>query len=461
MMTRDPQTMDGYIRVSRRLGRKGPGYISPKVQREAIDRWAKYRGVEILEWHEDEDESGGTQDRPGLDAARDRALNGETGGIVSWKIDRFSRFTEGGLRDLRLLEDAGARLAFVVEDVDTSGPWGKFAYTMLLAFAELFLDNIKAGWIATKTRAVERGAHIGPTPIGYLRRDDGTLEIDPECGPFVTAAFAVAARDGLPGVMAFLVEHIPERTWTAFTTRRFLACRTYLGRVDYGDLVREGAHDALVTRAIFEAANHAIGDVGENKRRPAGDFPLSGIAACGSCGGKMVGGRGGADKRRVYRCAARCDAPAVVTAANLEALVVGELREAFKHPGFEVGSASPDADAAVTAVEDAERELDEFASDLTARKRLGHRYHRHLDQRVAAVEAAEEQLREALAGAEQPRIVVPDELWDDLQPGELAEVLRAGLDTVIVARGHGPIAERARVVPKGLDGSALAGAKDA
>src|SRR5215203_5633078 len=145
MMTSDPKTMDGYIRVSRRMGRKGAGYISPKVQREAIERWAEYRGVEILEWHVDEDESGGTQDRPGLDAARARALNGETGGIVSWKIDRFSRFTEGGLRDLRLLEDAGARLAFVAEEVDTSGPMGKLVYTMLLAFAEFFLENVKAG----------------------------------------------------------------------------------------------------------------------------------------------------------------------------------------------------------------------------------------------------------------------------------------------------------------------------
>jgi hypothetical protein len=139
------ETMDGYIRISRRLGRKGAAYISPTVQREAIERWAEYRGVTILAWHTDEDESGGTHSRPGLDAARDRALNGETGGIVSWKIDRFSRFTEGGLRDLRLLEGRGARLAFVTEDIDTSGPMGKLVYTMLLAFAEFFLDNIKAG----------------------------------------------------------------------------------------------------------------------------------------------------------------------------------------------------------------------------------------------------------------------------------------------------------------------------
>src|SRR4051795_10731490 len=88
------RTMDGYIRVSRRMGRKGPGYISPHVQREAIERWAEYKGVTIAEWHVDEDESGGTHDRPGLERAVERAVRGDTGGIVSWRIDRFSRFTE-------------------------------------------------------------------------------------------------------------------------------------------------------------------------------------------------------------------------------------------------------------------------------------------------------------------------------------------------------------------------------
>ena len=461
-MTSQPQTMDGYIRVSRRLGRKGPGYITKSIQREAIERWAEYHGVEILEWHTDEDESGGTQDRPGLDAARVRALNGDTGGIVSWKIDRFSRFTEGGLRDLRLLEDAGARLAFVVEDVDTSGPMGKLVYTMLLAFAEFFLDNIKAGLVVAKARAIERGAHIGPAAIGYKRRDDGTLEVDVDWGPIVTQAFAVAAASGLQATIAFLRTHAPQRTWTAFTTRRFLKCKTYLGRVGSGELVGGVPHDALVTRAIFEAANHRVGEVGDGeRRRPRGDFPLSGVAECEFCGGRMVGGRGGADNRRMYRCADRCDEPALVTASNLEALVVGELREAFQHPGFEVGTPNPDTDAAVAAVEEAERELEAFGSDLTARRRFGHRYHHHLEQRAAAVESAEQQLREALASVEQPRIVVPAELWDELEPAELAEVLCAGLDTVIVTRGRRPIAERVRVVPKGLDRGTLARAQDA
>ena len=52
-----PTQMDGYVRVSRRMGREGPGYISPEVQREAIQRWADYRGVTIPVWETDEDES--------------------------------------------------------------------------------------------------------------------------------------------------------------------------------------------------------------------------------------------------------------------------------------------------------------------------------------------------------------------------------------------------------------------
>lgn len=451
-------TIDGYIRVSRRMGREGPGYISPAVQREAIQRWADYKDVTIAAWHTDEDESGGTHDRPGLNTAVQRAVSGETGGIVSWKIDRFSRFTEGGLADLRRLEDAGARLAFVTEDIDTSGPMGRLVYTMMLAMGEYFLATIKAGWVTAKTRAIARGAHIGPTPVGYLRNDDGTLRVDPDQGPVVAEAFRIAADTGLHAAVTYLRAHA-RGTWTAFTVRRLLSNRVYLGHVSYGaDLVREDAHDALVDRGGYEAARQRIGATGG--RQPSGEFPLSGIASCGSCGGRLVGGRGGPDARRMYRCADRCVAPVATSAGPLEAFVVAALREAFEHPGFKVGAETPDVAAAVTAVEQAERELDAFASDLTARELLGDRYHAALRQRVEAVDRAQRAMRAVLSDRD-ARVVVPAELWDDMQPGELADVLRAGLDTVIVARGRGAIADRVSVIPKGMDGGAVTGPQDA
>ncbi len=455
-----PKRMDGYIRVSRRMGREGPGYISPQVQRDAIARWADYRGVEIAGWYVDEDETGGTQDRPGLNAAVERAVCGDTDGIVSWKIDRFSRYTEGGLRDLRRLEDAGARLVFVVEDIDTSGPMGRFVYTVMLAMAEYFLGSIKAGWVTAKTRAIGRGVHIGPTPLGFERNDDGTLAVDPERGPIVTEAFKVCARDGLSAAMEMLRRRSPERTWTAWTARRFFSQRVYLGQVAYGDQVQAGAHTALVTRATFELVQHLLGD-GERVRRPSEDFPLSGIAACGTCGSGMVGGRGGTDSRRVYRCSRRCDAPAVTSAIPLEQHVVNYLREAFQHPGLQVGGESADVAAAETDLLEAEQELDAFASDLEARRLLKDRYQRHLQQRVEAVETARERLREAAAADGDSMVLIPADLWPTLTPVELRDVLRAALQEVVVARGRRPLAERVEIIAKGMHRPPGAGTQDA
>ncbi len=462
MPQRKPNAMDGYVRVSRRMGREGPGYISKDVQREAIERWADYRGINIATWHVDEDESGGTQDRPGIVAALKRVEAGETDGIACWRLNRFARNVSEALRDVKRVQVAGGVLAFIEEDIDPTGPFGEFLLTVLLAVNALELNNFKAGWRSAKSRAIERGAHIGPTPFGYVRRDDGTLEIDPDRGPIVSEVFAIAARDGLDAAKTFLRAHVPERTWTAWTVRRFLGNHTYLGRVAYGDdLVCADAHGALVSRAIFERVKHVL----EGRvipRRAKGVFPLSGVAACGTCGGHMIGGRGGADKRRVYRCAGRCAQPATVSADPLEAYVVALLRDAFQHPGFRVGGDdNPAVATAEAALLEAEVLLDEFASNMETQKLLGHRYHHHLEQRVAAVDSGREQLRKAMSNSAAPRVVVPAELWDELEPAELAEVLRGGIETVLIDPGRRPLGERVRVVPKGMDRPVLASAQDA
>lgn len=136
------------------MGRKGPGYISPTVQREAIARWAEYRGVEIAAWHLDEDESGGTQDRPGLRAAIERIESGETEGIACWRLNRFARNVAGAIDDVQRILALGGHLAFVEEDIDPTGPFGSFILTVLLAVATLERDNMVAGWQTAKGLAL-------------------------------------------------------------------------------------------------------------------------------------------------------------------------------------------------------------------------------------------------------------------------------------------------------------------
>jgi hypothetical protein len=244
-----------------------------------------------------------------------------------------------------------------------------------------------------------------------------------------------------------------------FTARRFFSQRIYLGQVAYGALVSADAHDALVSRTTFGTVRRKLGN-GERARRPKAEFPLSGVAVCDSCGGPMIGGRGGGDNRRMYRCSQRCPAPALTTAELLERHVVEYLRERFEHPGMRVGGDTADITAAETALVAAEEELDAFASDLEARRLLADRYHQHLQQRVDAVARAQEQLDAAMAASEGTMVVVPSELWDDLQPAELADVLRSTLTRVVVKRGRGPLSGRVLVVPKGGDGASGAGAED-
>jgi hypothetical protein len=47
--------------------------------------------AQIIEWHTDLDQSGGTMARPAFQQAYERALRKETGGLVVAKLDRFAR----------------------------------------------------------------------------------------------------------------------------------------------------------------------------------------------------------------------------------------------------------------------------------------------------------------------------------------------------------------------------------
>ena len=53
------ERLDGYVRVSRVGGREGDSFISPRVQRQKIEAWAKLHDVVLGEVIEELDVSGG------------------------------------------------------------------------------------------------------------------------------------------------------------------------------------------------------------------------------------------------------------------------------------------------------------------------------------------------------------------------------------------------------------------
>lgn len=439
--------MDAYLRVSRVKGREGESFISPAEQREQIEGWAKSRGVEIAEWHEDLDISGGKLDRPGLKACLERIESGATQGVVVSKLDRLSRL---GVADaLKLVEritDAGGEVAAIDVGLDPTTPVGKFARTLMLALAEMERDRFTEGWRAANVRAIERGVKISRVPFGYQRREDGGIEPDPIQGQHVIKAYELAGRSGLHAAQQYLSDRVHGRTWTSDTVRRMLARRTYLGESSHGSLVNLTAHEPLVSRSVWTAAQHEP----RTMVRSSGAYPLSGIAICATCNSPMVASSKTRGGKRTYRCSGgqtlakvRCNAPAAIVADRLEAYVVEYLRAEWEHRDWNVTSADPDPQPdAQRELEDAETELQAFAMDLTARRLLGATYHEALEARQQAVADALSVFNEQ-AKAETIVSISPEDIDTD-DPEKLRELVQATFHLIEVKRGRGPLVERVR-----------------
>ena len=105
--------VDGYIRVSEVRGRDGESFISPSVQREEIEGWARSHDAVLGQVFEELDESGARANRPLLKRAIARVESGESNGIVVAKFDRFARSVVDGLRSIARIESAGGTFVSV------------------------------------------------------------------------------------------------------------------------------------------------------------------------------------------------------------------------------------------------------------------------------------------------------------------------------------------------------------
>jgi site-specific DNA recombinase len=374
--------LDGYVRVSRVGGREGEGYISPSVQREAIEAYAKELDGKVVAWHDDQDYSGGNTERPGFQAALERLREDRTDGLVVMRVDRFARSVADGAAIVREIVEAEKTFAACHERIDPTTPEGKFMLTSFLANAELFLDRAKANWNTAKAKAVARGAHIGPTPIGYNRVEKGReragcLVPDPLYGPAITELFrrAASGEHGDTALARWMTERAPRRggaSWQSSEVRRWFGNRIYLGEIRYGELLNPDAHEPLTDAATWQAVQRAPG---RQRRSREGSFLLAGLVRCANCRYAMTGQRSGGAKGEtpVYRCPdrGRCDSPSVITAERLDGYVRELVLEQVEGLRLEAVEEGVDLEAVDAAYEAAEAELQAFAADVNARRTLG------------------------------------------------------------------------------------------
>ncbi|HEX5310105.1 MAG TPA: recombinase family protein [Solirubrobacteraceae bacterium] len=456
-MTSNGLRLDAYVRVSQVRGRGGPSFISPEVQREQIERWAKAHG-HSLTWHAPElDVSGGSMSRPIFDQIVGRIRSGQSDGVIVAKLDRFARTLVGALSTLEEFGRHGAVLVSVAENLDLSTPMGKAFLRILLVFAELERDRIAENWGTATHNAIARGVHITKfTPFGYDRAPDKRLVPNADA-PAVREIFLMRGAHKTRTDIARRLDEIAQRPnggrWITSSVERILKNRVYLGEAYRGETVNPDAHEAIVTFAEWQAANLAPVRSSHRGKRPN---LLGGIVRCAACRyvlAPQVYGGGRPNPTRVYRCrevhsAGSCPAPASISREAVERYVETVWREQMAEQALSIKQDSQALKAATAELEAAEDELRAFASDLTARRLLASGYHAALEARATAVNRAQAQLQQVSGPALDTDAIAR---YDELPIEDRKRIIGSSIDAVIVRRddGQSSITDRVTILWRG------------
>jgi site-specific DNA recombinase len=454
--------VDGYIRVSKVGGRMGPSFISPQLQQEEIEAWARFKGAELAEIHIDLDESGSKLNRPGIEKAITRIEAGETEGIVVAKLDRFARSLIGALETIKRLDRAGAIFISVAEGLDPTTPAGKMMMRMMLVMAEFELDRITDTWEQSRRKAVSRGLHLAARPpTGYLRGPKGTLVPDPTMAPQIARCFQMRAEyRSWPEIVTYLEENsaggtsVPKR-WKRGTLMDLIANRVYLGEARSGPHVKVAAHPPLVDRGTWETAQLTRTLTVQSSGHPG---LLAGLARCAGCRYVMAPGgdklRSGEVRRR-YWCQGRspggpCLTPSKARGMHLEPEVEARFFELYESSSTRRRARESSRRKAGEILEDAERSLSELESAQSAadpESLLGAQ---------AAVETARARVVDLTRSTFLPSPSQLRRRWPKMSVPERRRAIALLIDAVMVHPDPDRlIADRVRIVPFGSSAVSL------
>lgn len=466
--------LDGYVRVSRVAGREGDSFISPRVQRSKIEAWARLQDVVLGEVVEELDVSGGRA--PGerqLERLLQRCERGESKGIVTYRVDRFSRDAADTLQAAKRLKACGARLVGIDDGVDTASAGGKLVLTVMAGLAEEQLDRAREGWRVARSEASRRGVYLtGHAPTGYLRTETGAIAHDPDVAPAIREAFRLRASGASYQAVAdhLAASHVLPRAgvrrdgvtrtaWSREGARQLLLNPLYCGKP-------RGANSAatveeIVTPDEWRAAQLPVQAYprGNGRMRAM----LTGLIRCGGCGHALhVAGREPSYVCRGKFASGTCPARAFAHADRVDAYVLMHMQqpEVIEHIARTAGGVESRWLAASEAAEAAEVELDAWVTDVTLRSTLGADRFRN---GIAARQVALDEARQVLATTENPGI--PDdamithltgqpmiyEVWDKMPIERKRSILRRSIESVVLHRAdptrrkHQPISERVEI----------------
>jgi site-specific DNA recombinase len=148
--------------------------VSLDVQRAKIAAYAELYNLDIVECIED-DESGKSLKRPGIQRALAMLRSGEVQGIIIHKLDRLSRCVADWsyLVEKYFGEKGGKSLFSVQDSIDTRTAAGKLVLNILVSVAEWERAVIGERTKAALQHKRSKGERVGAVPFGFDLASDG------------------------------------------------------------------------------------------------------------------------------------------------------------------------------------------------------------------------------------------------------------------------------------------------
>jgi site-specific DNA recombinase len=280
-----------YTRIS--LDRDG---TSASVQRQEAEcrRLCEGMGWEVVEVYSDVDKSAydPRAKRPSFERLLVDVASKRIDVVVVWKLDRLTR---GGLTAIGsivgTLRDAGADLASVTEQVDTSSAIGEAILGFLAAQAKQESQNTS---IRVRAAALQDAKNGQPHSGGYRCFGyDKSGDVVPEEADLITeAARRLLAGESLRQICFDWNERgahtTTGREWTSSSLSQLLRSPRIAGLRQHRGVIYEGAwqpilapdHQILVLERLKENARY-------NRGRSTRSHLLSGLLVCGLCGGAL------------------------------------------------------------------------------------------------------------------------------------------------------------------------------
>ncbi len=441
------------------------GY-SLDAQLSACRRLATERGWEVMAVYTDEGVSARTTKRPRFRAMMRDAQAGRFDVVIVHKLDRLSRSVVDLLTTLHDLEAQGVALVSATEQFDFTTPMGRVMLTMLAAFAQWYLDNLSAETAKGKQARAEAGLWNSAVPFGYrvaYRKDGGDSIPYPDeheaqgvrlaFEQYATGMYSDNDIARLLNEAGYRPRGRGERALSLFskdTVTAMLQNRFYLGEVQYRGQWYPGVHEPIIPDDLFEQCQEIRRrrrrKVGTTARKGSRVYPLTGVAQCARCGGRMRGAY--ISGRRYYRDPARqqgreCDQRMVRADDAEEAL--GDFLRRLSLPDDWQERVLALIQARAGKRQDVARERARIEGQLERLKRLfvlG-------DLSEQAYRAERDRLRAQLATLIPPAL--PDlekaaellrdfgAIWDAATPRERRQIVHTLLETVYLDAERGPV----------------------